>query len=153
VGAWLARGYRHTLATAALMALAVLCAVVLTAILGTYGAPATTGVTAAAVLAKLPPPFDVEAIQMAYPVVYHESMNTVLAQECIRYNKLTVTVKSSLVNVRKALKGLTVMSKELDEVASALAANKVPLMWEGKSYPSLKPLGSCCYSGRYAEMF
>jgi len=98
---------------------------------------------ATAILEKMPPSeFDVEAIQMAYPVVYHESMNTVLAQECIRYNKLTVTVKSSLVNVRKALKGLTVMSKELDEVATALAGNKVPLMWEGKSYPSLKPLAS-----------
>jgi len=128
--------------------------------------------TAGSVLAKLPPPFDVEAIQMAYPVVYHESMNTVLAQvsfvfpsrshaclylpltntfsmptlklsqECIRYNKLTATVSSSLREVVKALKGLSVMSKELDEVGTALAANKVPLLWEGKSYPSLKPLAS-----------
>merc|ERR550514_2364285 len=32
--------------------------------------------------------FDVPGIQMQYPVLYEESMNTVLAQECIRYNKL-----------------------------------------------------------------
>jgi len=97
---------------------------------------------ATSILARMPPAFDVEAIQMAYPVVYHESMNTVLAQECIRYNKLTAAVKSSLREVGRALKGLTVMSKELDAVGTALATNKVPEMWEAKSYPSLKPLAS-----------
>ena len=97
---------------------------------------------AASVLAKLPAPFDVEAIQMAYPVVYHESMNTVLAQECIRYNKLINVIASTLRDVGKALKGLTVMSKELDEVGTAMAANKVPPQWEAKSYPSLKPMAS-----------
>ena len=97
---------------------------------------------AASVLAKLPAPFDVEAIQMAYPVVYHESMNTVLAQECIRYNKLINVISSTLRDVGKALKGLTVMSKELDEVGTAMAANKVPPQWEAKSYPSLKPMAS-----------
>jgi dynein heavy chain len=115
---------------------------------GKAGAPAVKsrddiiGETAAAVLAKLPPPFDVEAIQMAYPVVYHESMNTVLAQECIRYNKLINVIASTLRDVGKALKGLTVMSKELDEVGTALAANKVPPQWEAKSYPTLKPMAS-----------
>merc|ERR1712023_124157 len=37
--------------------------------------------------------FDVEAITMQYPVMYEESMNTVLVQECIRYNKL-IDIKS-----------------------------------------------------------
>lgn len=34
---------------------------------------------------KLPSPFNVEAVSMQYPVRYEESMNTVLVQECIRY--------------------------------------------------------------------
>jgi dynein heavy chain, axonemal len=91
---------------------------------------------------KMPALYDIEAIQMKYPVLYNESMNTVLAQECIRYNKLLAAIKKAVADVQKALKGLIVMSKELDAVGSALATNRVPGSWESKAYPSLKPLGA-----------
>lgn len=91
---------------------------------------------------RLPDDFDIEAIAMRYPVLYEESMNTVLVQECIRYNKLLAAMKRSLADIQKALKGLVVMSKELDDMGSALHANKVPGMWEAKAYPSLKPLAA-----------
>jgi dynein heavy chain, axonemal len=39
-----------------------------------------------AISAKLPAAFGVEAVQQKYPTMYEESMNTVLAQECIRYS-------------------------------------------------------------------
>jgi len=65
---------------------------------------------------RLPLPFDVEQIQMVYPVRYEESMNTVLVQECIRYNKIVRVMRRSLVDLRKALKGLVVMSSDLDGV-------------------------------------
>ena len=39
-----------------------------------------------------------------YPVLYEESMNTVLRQELIRFNRLTAVVRATLQNIRKALK-------------------------------------------------
>ena len=91
---------------------------------------------------RLAPNFDIEAIGMKYPVLYEESMNTVLVQECIRYNKLLSAIKRDLANLLKALKGLIVMSADLDAVGNALHTNKVPPAWEGKAYPSMKPMAA-----------
>jgi dynein heavy chain len=49
-----------------------------------------------------------------YPTLYNESMNTVLAQEVIRYNKLLILMAKYLADVQKALRGEVVMSEELD---------------------------------------
>eukprot|EP00752_Nemacystus_decipiens_P010663 g9495.t1 len=86
--------------------------------------------------------FDIEAITMQYPVVYEESMNTVLVQECIRYNKLIDIMEQSLPELQKALKGLVVMSGELEAVGKAIALNTVPESWEAKAFPSMKPLSA-----------
>jgi len=40
-----------------------------------------------------------------YPVDYYESMNTVLCQELVRFNRLIVTIHTSLTQLQKALKG------------------------------------------------
>lgn len=58
--------------------------------------------------ARLPPQFDIEKAQARYPVQYEESMNQVLCQEMLRYNRLTAIIRASLVNLDKAVKGLQV---------------------------------------------
>jgi dynein heavy chain len=82
--------------------------------------------------------FDLEGISMTYPIVYEESMNTVLLQECIRYNKLIQVMLDTLPLVLKALNGLVVMSTELDSIANAIFLNAVPTIWSDKAYPSMK---------------
>ncbi|WIA11828.1 hypothetical protein OEZ85_011917 [Tetradesmus obliquus] len=103
---------------------------------------AVVGRIAQDILDKLPAPFDVEAIGAAYPTSYGESMNTVLAQEAIRYNALLAVIDSSLKSSLKALRGLVVMSPDLEAVANSLYDNQVPESWAARAYPSLKPLSS-----------
>jgi len=50
-------------------------------------------------------------------------MNTVLVQEIVRYNRLLLIMKVSLVNVKKALKGLVVMSEDLEKLSNSLYDN------------------------------
>lgn len=57
-----------------------------------------------------------EFARYKYPVDYYESMNTVLTQELVRYNRLISVVHSTLKELKKAIKGLVVMSGDLEQV-------------------------------------
>ncbi|KAM7063036.1 dynein axonemal heavy chain 1 [Molossus nigricans] len=94
------------------------------------------------VLLQVPEAINVQWVMTKYPVLYEESMNTVLVQETIRYNRLLQVITQSLRDVLKALKGLVVMSSQLELMAASLYNNTVPELWNAKAYPSLKPLSS-----------
>ncbi|RKO94828.1 dynein heavy chain and region D6 of dynein motor-domain-containing protein [Blyttiomyces helicus] len=94
------------------------------------------------ILSRIPSIFNIDSAMQRFPVNYNESMNTVLIQEMIRFNRLIQVVLVSLVNVQKAIRGLVVLSAELEEVCKSILVGRVPAMWSARSYPSLKPLSS-----------
>lgn len=100
----------------------------------------TIATNAADIASKTPENFDLEYAQLKYPVLWEESMNTVLCQELIRFNNLLSLMRSSLLDIQKAVKGLVVMSSELEVLGNALFVNRIPALWKARSYPSLKPL-------------
>lgn len=64
-----------------------------------------------------------------------------LAELASLFCRLTKVVRSSLINLGRAIKGQVLMSAELEDVFNSMLVGKVPAMWMAKSYPSLKPLG------------
>jgi len=94
------------------------------------------------ILGKLPDMFDMEVAQKRYPVSYNECKNTVICQELQKFNKLLTRIKGSLQELQRAVKGLVVMSADLEGLSQAMLNNKLPAMWSKVSYPSLKPLSS-----------
>jgi len=87
-------------------------------------------------------PYDMEPVMKMHPVIYTESMNTVLQQEIVRYNKLLAEMKRSLADIRKALVGQLVMTDELDAMGTAMYNQQIPGNWQSKSYPSLMPFAA-----------
>nr|XP_020476144.1 LOW QUALITY PROTEIN: dynein heavy chain 2, axonemal [Monopterus albus] len=68
-------------------------------------------------------------------------LNVVLLQEIQRYNSLLDTIISSLVELERGIKGLVVMSPNLEETFNCIYDARVPPLWE-KAYPSQKPLAA-----------
>ncbi len=66
-------------------------------------------------LDRLPAAFDVEAVEARYPSDYNNSMNTVLVQELQRCNALLAVLRNSLTALGKAVRGLALMSPELEQ--------------------------------------
>lgn len=63
-------------------------------------------------------------------------------QELEKFNRLIDTMKSSLSEVQRAIRGEVVMSMELEQMGRSMTNGQVPAMWANVAYPSLKPLGS-----------
>ncbi|KXS21750.1 hypothetical protein M427DRAFT_107149 [Gonapodya prolifera JEL478] len=98
--------------------------------------------TAQLIAGKVAKPFSVEHVLKNHPIDYKESMSTVLLQEVIRFNRLLAIIHQTLQDAIKALKGLVVMSEQLETMCNSMFINQVPAIWAARAYPSLKPLSS-----------
>ena len=97
---------------------------------------------ASEISSKIPLNFDMEYAILKFPVRWEESMNTVLCQELVRFNNLLNLMRDSLINLIKAVKGLVVMSSDLEILGNSLNVNRMPNLWKKRSYPSLKTLSA-----------
>ena len=111
---------------------------------------------------RLPPVFDPDDVYLRYPTDYNECLNTTLVQEVTKFTRLEKVMVSTLASLQLALKGLVVLSSELEAMGNAVRSRrpcrrdsppgekarpchtqvydgKVPVPWMGKGYPSLKP--------------
>ncbi|EKX31472.1 hypothetical protein GUITHDRAFT_83101 [Guillardia theta CCMP2712] len=86
-------------------------------------------------------PWNVEDVQEKYPTLYTDSMNTVLTQELLRFNVVIDNVRSSLQQLLNAVKGIVLMSSDLERMSVSFLNGSIPSLWSSKCYPSLKPLG------------
>lgn len=93
----------------------------------------------AQLIEQIPPEFDVKAVARAHEAD-KSPLSIVLLQEMDRYNNLLAIVRRSLQSLAAGIKGLVVISPELEEMMEALFSATVPSAWH-VAYPSLKPLG------------
>ena len=69
------------------------------------------------------------------------ALHVFLLQEIVRYNNHLQRMSANLKDVQKGIKGLVVMSAELDEIVGCVVLGKIPPSWN-KCFPSLKPLAN-----------
>eukprot|EP01059_Diplonema_ambulator_P010806 TRINITY_DN20837_c0_g1_i1.p1 TRINITY_DN20837_c0_g1~~TRINITY_DN20837_c0_g1_i1.p1 ORF type:complete len:1596 (+),score=485.47 TRINITY_DN20837_c0_g1_i1:459-4790(+) len=70
------------------------------------------------------------------------SLSTVLRHEVEKFNKLLKQQRKTLLELQKAIAGLTVLSEVLDKMYTDFLNDKVPGLWASVSYLSMKPLGA-----------
>jgi len=70
------------------------------------------------------------------------SLDTVLQQEMVKFNRLLGTMTLSLYELRRAIGGQAIMSSDLDDMYVGLMNNALPPIWEKVSFATMKTLGS-----------
>jgi dynein heavy chain len=75
-------------------------------------------------------------------------------QEADRFSALINVMEKTLSLLAKAIKGLVVMSAQLEDMFHAFTLQRLPPVWEAVAYPCLKPLNSwfCDFEQRVACM-
>ncbi|RYH31858.1 hypothetical protein EON65_01740 [archaeon] len=70
------------------------------------------------------------------------SLAICLTQEMVKFNRLIDRMASTLSDIKKAIRGMIVMSSDLDAMYTSFLNNQLPGIWERVSFASLKTLGS-----------
>lgn len=83
---------------------------------------------AADVLSKIPEPIDYENTEKLIGA-NKAPLDVVLLQEIGRYNALLSSIAVSLEELQKGIKGLVVMSSELEEIFTCIYEGRVPSGW------------------------
>ena len=105
---------------------------------------------------QVPAPFDLEAITKA-KASDPSALHVVLLQELERYNALLASMRRSCSELQKGLKGVVVMSADLDDIANALFANKVGLRARSSTTAPLQQdwmlwcVCRCCVAGHRSK--
>ena len=92
------------------------------------------------ILSKIVSTFQTEEVLLKYPLKYYESMNTVLLQELMRYNRLIVKIITSLKNLIKVYEGTILINEEYEMLSQSILNNSIPESWSKVSYNSCKSL-------------
>ncbi|XP_076632445.1 dynein heavy chain 2, axonemal kl-2 [Colletes latitarsis] len=92
------------------------------------------------ILSRIPNNIDYETTQVLIGPK-KSPLDVVLLQEIQRYNVLLQKTRDSLVELQQAIKGLTLMSSDLEEIFTCVYEGRVPSIWL-TTYPSLKLLGA-----------
>jgi len=93
-------------------------------------------------LKGIPEDFDIKKVKKVRPITYMQSMNTVIQQEVLRYDKLLKLLRNSLQTLIDALDGKVAMNAELSQMFQNVYNNEIPALWMKISYGSLKTLES-----------
>ncbi|CAF0762898.1 unnamed protein product [Adineta steineri] len=89
-------------------------------------------------LKLMPHQIDIETVKK-YMLIDTSSLSVVLLQEVERYNSLLSNITIALNDLLKSIKGLVMMSTELDELFKCIYEGRLPYAWQ-RIYTSLKSL-------------
>ncbi|XP_060048420.1 dynein axonemal heavy chain 14 isoform X2 [Erinaceus europaeus] len=77
-----------------------------------------------------------------YDPLVHCVLLPFLSQEIERFDKLLFTIHQSLKDLQCAMKGVILLTPDLEEVYDAFLQTRMPPLWQKHAYRSCKPLGS-----------
>ncbi|KAJ8673423.1 hypothetical protein QAD02_004685 [Eretmocerus hayati] len=88
------------------------------------------------ILDLLPANFNVSMVQQKYPISETESLNWVLNEEIEALNRVLSAIRTSLLEIRKALQGHQILSEDLEKITKDIFEKRTPELW--KLYVSLQ---------------